>query len=945
MGDNKKPFGDVEDDNKLDWDKILGKRIEPEEELERIKKEEENKTLEEKALSEILSDKENTEDAEKQNEEVVIKDLSKEKDKDAEVKKNEKKLKKIMKKKKHRKLKIFLRIIFITFLILIIAAVAAFFAILKTDKWNITEEEFLADGGAKIYDKNGNIIVTLTGDEINKKVELSQMGKIPEAFIAIEDERFYEHKGIDVTRTLHAVVKYIFSRGNASFGGSTITQQLVKITMKDNERSGIEGIERKIREWSRSSQLEKMFSKEQILQRYLNRIYLGSADGLEIHGVESACNYYFNKPASEISIAQAAFIAGINHSPSNYNKFTSEGDITERINKRTITVLDKMVELGKITQEEYDTAKAEVEAGLAFEKGNVSNGNSDISYHTAAAINQIANELSDKNDISYSEAREMAISNGYSIYTTVDVDVQNKMKEIFEDNSSDYIVKGSRLSTSTGDDYTGQSAMCIIEPSTGYVVGEYGGLGTDQNTLGINRGTSKRQGGSAFKPLVTIAPGLENKVITPATLFYDVQTNFGNYKVSNDSASYHDVENMRNILTHSCNVPEVKLLSILGTAKSEEFLSKIGINTESYDAGLSMALGTIDVSPLEMAAGYAMLANGGTYITPTFYTKVVDKDGNTILEPRQEKTRVMSEQNAYLETSMLEGPIKSGGTASAYAGYLGSMDVSGKTGTTTDGKDRWFCGYTPYYAAACWYGNDNNNAGFNMSNPASKVWFNTMKIIHKDLEVKKFEEPSGIKSVTICKDTGRKATGKCANTYTEIFADGNIPAECEGHNTVKICKESGKLATDFCTDIEERATGFVIDTEKNANWSPNLKNGNHNLNETCDIHTEAPKLDVPNVVGKTESEAKKELQKAGFKVKVERGEDNTKAKGIVLKQSAKKAPKDSEIAITVNQKEGTNQPTNTTSNTTNDSNTTSNKTNSNTTKTNTTSGENKTSGG
>ena len=286
------------------------------------------------------------------------------------------------------------------------------------------------------------------------------------------------------------------------------------------------------------------------------------------------------------------------------------------------------------------------------------------------------------------------------------------MEEVFANKK--YIYKGSNAKK--GVDNSGQSGMVVIDPKTGYVVGEVGGLGNDNNTLGLNRGLTKRQGGSAFKPLVTIAPGLENKVITASTLFYDVETTFpGNYTVHNDSNKYHNIEDMRSILTHSCNVPEIKLLSIMGTSKSEEFLHKINIDVDAKSAGLSMALGTVDVSPLQMAAGYAMIANGGTYITPTFYTKVLDKDNNVIIESKQEKTEVMSPANAYIEESLLTGPVKHG-TASSFANYLGNMDVAGKTGTTETAGDRWFCGMTPYYAAACWYGNDYNNGQFHNSN-------------------------------------------------------------------------------------------------------------------------------------------------------------------------------------------------------------------------------------
>ena len=803
-------------------------------------------------------------------------------------------------KKKHRKLRIFFRIVFILIILGIIAVSAMIYAVFKSDKWTITKEELLSEAGAIVYDMDGNEIAALTGDEINKKVDLSEMGKIPDAFIAIEDERFYSHGGVDIKRTGHAILEYVLHKGSSSFGGSTITQQLVKITLRDNDKTW----ERKIREWSRAAQVEKILTKDQILQRYLNRIYLGSSSGLEVKGVEAASNYYFNKSAKDLSVAECAFIAGINHSPNSYNAIALGDEVAEKVKNRTIVVLDKMYSLGKISEEEYNSAKAEAAEGLKFEQGTLSNGKSDLSFHTAAAINQIANELSEKEDISYDTAREKAINSGYKIYTTVDSDLQEKMEDVFEEEK--YIYQGSNAKNRS-EDHSGQSAMVVIDPETGYVVGEVGGLGEDLSTLGINRGLSKRQGGSAFKPLVTIAPALENKVITASTLFYDTKTSFGNYRVSNDSNAYYGIADMRTILTHSCNVPEVKMLSIMGTEKSTEFLSEIDIDVDPDQVGLSMALGTPDVSPLQMAAGYAMLANKGTYISPTFYTKVTDKDDKLVIEPEQEKKKVMSEANAYIETSLLEGPIKSG-TAAQFNGFLGSMDVSGKTGTTETAGDRWFCGYTPYYAAACWYGNDDNNGEFHNNvcggrNPAATVWFNAMKKILEGKEAKKFEKPDDIVEVRVCKATGKKATGNCGSTYTEIFAKDCMPQECDGHSAIDICTESGKRATEFCPETETKNFGYIIDTEKNANWSPKMEHASA-PEETCDIHTEEANTAVPNVVGENQASATKKLKDAGFDVRVEKDNDKNKKKGVVLRQSASEAKKGATITITVNEYDG-----------------------------------------
>ena len=407
--------------------------------------------------------------------------------KEKDIKKIEKQKKKEEKKKKrkHPKLWLAFKILLIIIFLLIIVGIAAFSAIFFSDKWSITKEQLLSDKGLTIVDLAGNEITTLTGDEISKKVTLSEMGKLPDAFIAIEDKRFYEHGGVDIIRTTNAILNYgisVLTGRDATFGGSTITQQLVKITMNDDARGGLAGIERKIREWSRAIQVENMLTKEEILERYLNRIYLGQSGSLEVKGVESASNYYFSKTASELDIAEAAFLAGINHSPNSYDPFNEAVDNTESIKSRTKTVLYQMYDQGKISEEEYNNAVQEVDNGLAFAKGSASNGNNTLSYHAAAAINQVASEKYKKEDISYSEAREMLINSGYTLYTTVNVDIQGPAEEAY---------KSGKYDRNDGD-YQVQSAIVIIEPSTGYVVAGVGGLGEGLDTLGINRMTSER---------------------------------------------------------------------------------------------------------------------------------------------------------------------------------------------------------------------------------------------------------------------------------------------------------------------------------------------------------------------------------------------------------------------------------------------------------------------
>ena len=257
----------------------------------------------------------------------------------------------------------------------------------------------------------------------------------------------------------------------------------------------------------------------------------------------------------------------------------------------------------------------------------------------------------------------------------------------------------------------------------------------------------------------------------------------------------------------------------LTPSKSIEYLNKMGLShiTAEQDADLSLALGgtTNGATPLEMAAAYASIANDGVYITPTFYTKVVDSSGNTVLTPKQEQTRVISEQNAYIVKSILQEPVKSGGTATYCA--ISGMDVAAKTGTTDDDYDRWLCGFTPYYAAACWFGYDQPETVQYSGNPAGNIWDGVMTAIHKDLANATFTRPSGIVEQTVCRTTGCLATTGCNNKYTEIFTQDNLPEQCEGHGSQTICSESGLVATEYCEqycEVRQNYYGAVLPKEK-----------------------------------------------------------------------------------------------------------------------------------
>ena len=795
--------------------------------------------------------------------------------------------------KRHKKFATFLKVMVVLFILVCIAGAGAIIALFNNDDWAMKREDLTSKSvDTTIYDKDGTEIANVSGEEKRRTVTLDEVPQmLQDAYISIEDERFYTHHGVDIKRTLGATATYIIRRGSSSYGGSTITQQLVKNLMNDDDDSGIAGIQRKIREMSRAYKLEQWFSKQQILELYLNTIFVGS----DVYGVQLGARYYFDKSVQDLDLAECAFLAGINHAPNSYNPF-GEKDNSERIKNRTKTVLSKMLELGKITQEEYDSAKQEVEDGLKFSQGNTSSGTS-MSYLARAAYNQVIKEFAAEKDVSTKIATQMIAGGGYKIYTTQDSTIQGYAEEVYR--SGDHIFYG--VATKNGEKVNSghtQSAIVIIDHKTGYVVGCMGGLGDDVDSNGQNRATqSPRQPGSSIKPLAAVAPALESGIITAATVYDESRTSFGNY--SPNPHSGYDLVTVRKAIEFSANTVNVKIMDEVGPANSIAFMRKMGISTlitakenaEHNDENLSLVLGgaTEGITPLEMAGAYATIANGGVYITPTFYTKVEDSSGSVVLEPKQEKNRVMSEANSYILKSILTGPV-TGSNGTATSAKISGQATAGKTGTTNDNYDRWFCGFTNYYTAAAWYGFDIPEnlyyAGANYPNRAASLWTSVMKKIHSGLESNtSFEKPSNIVTEKICKTSGKVATDDCTDTYTEYFVKGTVPDYCDGHTKLTICKDTGKIATEFCPNTEEKTYTKKPEKENTTLWKTNDGDKYNIPTETCTTHTKKI-IKVTNVVGKKQADAKAALEKLGLKVTVET-KTSTKDDGIVLSQSLK----------------------------------------------------------
>ena len=738
-------------------------------------------------------------------------------------------------KKQHTKLKTAIKIFIILILLLCVIGagiVAGMFFGLFGNEFEITKDELkIGASNTVVVDQNGAVIANLNGDEKRKVITLADMSNyLPKAYVAIEDERYYKHSGVDFKRTAGAIVHTVF--GGSSYGGSTITQQLVKNITKDDESSGIAGIFRKVKEWAKAYQVERMISKDQILELYLNILFVGSSN---LHGVELGAEYYFNKSAKDLDLAECAFMAGINNSPNSYDPYDESKDNSAKIKKRTLTVLSKMKELGYIqNDDEYNTAVAKVEEGLKFEKGTVGGGTT-YSYHTDAAIEQVINQVMEEKGISRQLAENYVYGSGLTIYSTVNPEIQARLEE--EYSKSKYIV------TSPSKKQTSQSGMAIVDYKTGNVLGVAGGLG-EKNGAGWNRATQmKKQTGSSIKPLADVAPALEEKVITAATVYNDVKTDFGGgYTPKNDGDKYRGPINIRQFIETSQNIPALKIMRELTPKKSIEYLEKMGVTSldEKEDDILSLAIGgmTDGISPLEMASAYGTIANDGVYITPTFYTKVVDNSGNTVLTPKQETKRAISEQNAYIVKKIVQEPVVGASGTAKYCAISG-MDVAAKTGTTDKSYDRWLCGFTPYYAAATWFGYDDSEEvkGFS-KNPAGQIWSAVMADIHKNLAGASFTKPNGIVEATVCRTTGCLAATGCTDVYKEIFTSDNMPEKCEGHGSQELCAESGMIANEYCPTRKVNNYGASIPKEKLNLWktmSGSNASGNK-VNEICNIH-------------------------------------------------------------------------------------------------------------
>jgi penicillin-binding protein 1A len=679
-----------------------------------------------------------------------------------------------------------------------------------------------------IYDKDNKEIGALYDAENRVTVEYKNLPKfLVDAVISIEDERFFSHNGIDLKRTTGAVFTYVLNAGKSDFGGSTITQQLVKNITSDKESSWT----RKIREWYRAISLETKLTKEQIMETYLNTIYLG--DGA--YGVEVASRNYFGKSVKDINIAESAILAAIIQIPETTNPYRSE-EAKNRLLDRQKLVLNQMLKLNKITKEQYDEA---TKYEIVFKKEKIEVGTGVQSYYVDAVVAQVKKDLMQQKNISAGVAEKMLFSDGLKIYTPQDSKVQTAINNAYNNPKLFY--------TDRAGDFM-QSSMVVIEQSTGNVLGLIGGA-NEKTGKDFNRATeANRQPGSTMKPLGAYGPAFELGLLAPGMGLDDSQLTMGNWTPGNYYGYFNGYVTAREAINKSMNLPAVRANMKAGTDYAYNFAKNAGLVNlvESDKNPASLALGgvTKGFTIMEMANAYATIANGGVYMTPKLYSKVLDKNGKEILTASTTAKRVMKDTTAYMLADCLRTVVTNGTAAGSVR--VGNMPVAGKTGNTNDDFDQWFIGFSPYYTISCWNGYDKPKAiGRGYPYTSIKLFNTVLNEISKGQPIKQFERPGGIITASVCRDSGLVSTDACKTdprgdrTITDIFASGSVPtATCNVHKKVEICSETGLLANKYCPNKVNKSfiTRDYIPNVKPSDWGFMIPTS------TCSVHNETSQV-------------------------------------------------------------------------------------------------------
>jgi penicillin-binding protein 1A len=690
---------------------------------------------------------------------------------------------------------------------------------------------------------------------------------LKKAFIAIEDERFEKHRGVDVQGLISAVFNKLAHPGRPMRGASTITQQVVRNINGTFDRK----LSRKIQEQWSAIQLERKLNKDEILELYMNVIFMGHS----YYGVQSSSKAYFGKDVGELDLAECAALAGITNNPGIYNAFTEKG--RENIKGRQELILKKMLELGDIDENQYNQA---ISKKLKFsdpEENTIASKAQ--SYFVDKVVSDVVNDLVTERKMSKDMALTTLYNYGLKIYTTQDSEMQKAMDEVFTNDK--YFPQVNSAAKKEGEH--AQAAMLIMDPYTGQVKAMYGGYGEKTASNTYNRATKlERQPGSSIKPIAVYGPAIDTKCITPATVVDDVPV----YLLGNDEKRYPEnfehtysgLTTIRNAIKRSVNVVAAKVWMQIPD-DSLKYLKKVGIDRDD-ERYVSLAMGGLKkgVSPLQMTAAYVPFVNKGIYREPVTYTKVYDSAGNLLLEKKSKDSIVYDETSAFLMQDMMQEVVK-GGTATRCKIQGGNMPTAGKTGTTSDNIDKWFVGYTPYYVSATWYGYDNKTKPIKLTSSegsqAQIIWQAVMEKVHKNLKPTEFPQPSGLVKKKICIYSGKVATELCARdprgnaVREEYFIKGTEPKDsdlCDVHVLAKVCTSSkdmwkrNLLAGQYCppnTVVEkvfiQRSTPFVPVKPGDPyplDWAYELPAG-----EYCNVHgapsypsTITPGTVTPNTV-------------------------------------------------------------------------------------------------
>ena len=739
-----------------------------------------------------------------------------------------------------------------------------------------------------IYDSEENLITDYKGTEDRIMVSIDEIPEmLQNAFIAVEDARFYEHNGVDVKRIVGALVAN-FTSGSTQ-GGSTITQQLIKQTVLSSEQS----YKRKLQEAYLAMELETRYTKKQILESYLNTIFLGGS----YYGVRVAAYGYFGKELDQLTLRECAMLAGLTRSPNYYNPRSNfytrntEGSNTPDItNNRTDYVLRQMRENGLITAQQYNAALDRSTASV-LEKSPASTDMYAYPHYVEYAISDVVDTFLDLNGLEDTSANRYAMENklrtgGYSVYLCLDTEIQ----EIVEDtlaNWSDYPrlrdpsdkVYQSRNADGTYTEIEQpQAAACVFDYRTGELKAIVGGRYKPTTRKTLNRASGMTMPvGSSIKPLTVYAPAIDLGA-SPASIAYNMPVPISGWKDSSGKDSwpknyggggYKGPQSFRSALRNSYNTAAAQILmTYVGVSRSVEYLHLMGIPDKNINADpFGLALGSSGITPVQMAVAFGTIANKGVYQQPLSFSRIVDSNGNVVVDMHQQQDRhqVFKPSTAYLVVDMLKEAVQSGTGTKA---KISSQVVAGKTGTNSDSKGVFFAGMTGWYSASVWIGHDNYKALSSKAtggNAAAPLWQSFMEKIHKAKNLDSREIIDGTPSdynlvrVTTCGVSGQLATDACYNdvngykTITDYWSADSVPtAYCSMHKSVSICTESGLLATDYCPSYSVESRGIVliprghplydyIDTygdtiRKYLGEFATLKSTNDIANHICQIH-------------------------------------------------------------------------------------------------------------